>query len=556
MNTLVLDPPDGCGVGPPKSIEMHLVVRDPETVSELWRQCDDESRNSYALSALRLGVLALRQASGIVDVSAIRGEGERLVSSVRELLSERSSQLLTGLSAALRQYFDPNDGQLPQRLERLVKREGELESMLVRHLSSDGSTIARTLAAHMGEQSPLLRMLSPNQSDGILKALTDVVTDALHQQRQHVMGQFSLDQADSALSRLVKLITDSNGKFRSELANDVTKVCVEFSLDNPDGALTRLVGQVEKAQRSIVEQFSLDNENSALRRMSSLLESTSAAVRANLTLDDEKSPLACLRRELMHVLGEQNKTASALQNEIRSTLETFRVRRDEASRSTVHGGDFEQAVGSVLGHEVARTGDVFEHVGNNAGSKSRCKTGDYAITLGPESPAPDARIVFEAKADKSYTLGKALLELQEARENRLAQVGVFVFSADAAPEGLDPLSRFGSDIVVTWDRDDPSTDVYLKGALSVARALVVRNERALTKTSADVSEIESAVGRIAGHAKTLHEITTYASTVKNSGQKILEKTERVREDLEAQIERLLDHVGRLKSELRTKGEAA
>jgi len=157
--------------------------------------------------------------------------------------------------------------------------------------------------------------------------------------------------------------------------------------------------------------------------------------------------------------------------------------------------------------------------------------------------------VLEAKSDKSYTLVSALEEIREARENRDAEVGIFVFSSASAPVGLEPLSRYGNDIVVLWDQDDRSSDVFLAGALSVAKALAVRQVRAATKTAADFTEIESAISRIANDAKMLQDIGTHATTVKNSGQKILEKTDKVREDLEKQIERLLEHIGRLKSDV-------
>jgi hypothetical protein len=506
----------------PRLIHLDLDVRDPETILELSRHPESDARISYALAALRLGSLALRQASGVIDSSTVRMEGERLVATVRELLTERSNVMLSGLSASLKQYFDPSDGQLPQRLDRLLKRDGELESMLGRHLNGEGSTLARTLAQHIGEQSPLLRILSPKQSDGILKALTDVLTQSLHQQREQVIGQFSLDKPDSALSRLIGQITDANGRFRSDLAADLTKVCAEFSLDN---------------------------DEAALRRMCKLMETTNATVKANLTLDDESSPLACLRRELMQLLGDQNKTSVAFQTEIRTTLEAFKTRRDDAAKSTLHGGDFENAVGMVLTQESQRIGDIIEHVGHTAGTKSRCKTGDYVVTLGPDSAAPGSRFVCEAKSDKSYTLASALAEIAGARENRDAEVGIFVFSTLSAPSGLEPLTRYGNDIVVLWDQDDPATDVFLYGAMSVAKALAVRQERAANKTAADFTEIESAVSRIANDAKLLQDISTHATTVKNSGQKILEKTDKVREDLEKQIDLLQDHLGRLKADV-------
>jgi hypothetical protein len=51
----------------PPEINLSLIVRDPETIVELWQRHEGEKRDTFALSALRLGVLALRQASGAVD---------------------------------------------------------------------------------------------------------------------------------------------------------------------------------------------------------------------------------------------------------------------------------------------------------------------------------------------------------------------------------------------------------------------------------------------------------------------------------------------------------
>src|SRR5438093_13140208 len=193
MTTAACENTIGFPMDLPRELELALTVRDPETVVELWRRADGEPRDTFALSALRLGVLALRQAAGAVDSATVRHEGERLVSAVRELLTERSNQMMERLASSLKQYFDPTDGQLPQRLDRLVKRDGELETVLARHIGDNGSTLARTLAQHVGESSPLIKMLSPDQADGVIAALTETIQQALGQQRDHVLQQFSLD---------------------------------------------------------------------------------------------------------------------------------------------------------------------------------------------------------------------------------------------------------------------------------------------------------------------------------------------------------------------------
>src|SRR5262249_3717548 len=149
-------------------LNLSLELNDPEVVKELSRFDEGPDRDDYAASALRLGVLALRQARGELDAEAIRHEGERLVSQVKQALQAHASDVTGEIASALRQYLDPSTGVLPQRLERLIKTEGELDSVLTRHLGGNGS-LARTLAEHVGERSPLIRKLSPDDAAGFLQ---------------------------------------------------------------------------------------------------------------------------------------------------------------------------------------------------------------------------------------------------------------------------------------------------------------------------------------------------------------------------------------------------
>ncbi|MEI7687154.1 MAG: hypothetical protein WCL32_19215, partial [Planctomycetota bacterium] len=426
---------------------------------------------------MRIGVLALRQASGVLDANTVRLEGERMISSVRELLVEKTNSFSTTISTTLKSYLDPSEGHLQQRLDRLIKKDGELHGLLSQHLNGDESVIARTLTKHIGKESPLLRLLSPEESQGIIATLSNAVKETLHSQKEHVLRQFSLDDKESPLSRLVAELTGINGRLREDLAQDVEKLQKEFSLDNESGALSRLVGRVEKAQLTISEQFSLDNKESAISKLTGLMQTANATINSSLTLDDEKSPLFRLRRELTDIIEKLAKSSSDFHGEVKVTLESFKVRKEEAARSTRHGGEFEEAVGSLLEADAQKAGDIVEATGNTTGAIGYCKVGDHVITLGAESAAPGAKIVVESKEDRSYDLAAALVEIEQARKNRESQVGVFVFSKATAPPNLEPFSRHGKLIVVVWDRDDPSTDIFLRVGVSVAKALVVR-ERA------------------------------------------------------------------------------
>lgn len=501
------------------ALGLSVLVTDPEVIAELARHPEGAAREQYALSALRLGVLALRQASGSIDAARIRSESERLVADVRTLMSDEATALTNKLNGAMVQYFDPQTGDLPQRLDRLVRKDGDIDMVLRRHLDGEASSMARTLVDYVGATSPIFKHLSSEQSDGFLAMLQQAIDESLHTTRDHILQQFSLDDKTSALSRLVTEITDSNGRLCADLEADIEMVRKEFSLDEPEGALSRLVKRVDD---------------------------TTAQVRGSLTLDNEASPLAVLRRELLGVIQNLNDANVAFHGEVRRTLEVLQARRTEAAQSTRHGLEFEDAVGEILTQQTHNSGDILECVSQSAGRISRCKVGDFVLTLGPESVASGACIVLEAKEDRSYDLRRMIDELAQARENRAAQVGIAVLSKATVPEGIDPLTRIGSDIIVVWDRDDTASDVLFAAALSLARALVVRERSQQERVQAEFTTIEDGVRRIAKAAESLDEIMTFSETIRSNGTKIRERAERLRDEIDKQLAVVRQNVDGLK----------
>ena len=532
-------------VSSPHAVRVDLTVIDPEVVAELERRPEGNERNEFALHALRIGVLSLRHAAGAVDVDSIRRAGEQIVTSVREVFLEHANRVNDDLGRVVADYFDPKSGSLPQRIEQLVKGDGDLERALARHLDGDRSTLHKTLEGLVGPQSSLHKLLSPEQAGGVVVSMKSAVDELLKKQRDEVLRQFSLDAKDSALSRLLSEVATANGKLRGELAQDVDKVVREFSLDNDQGALARLVGRVEKAQKTVVEQLSLDHAGSALQRMSTMIEKTGKTIERSLTLDVDTSPLARLKRELVEITKGIEQSQSKFQAEMREVVATLQTRRAEAEKSPKHGHTFEDAMEEFLAIEARRAGDLYDRVGKRPGP-SGSKKGDHLIALGPESAAPGARIVIESKAQKNYTELGAIEELADARENREAQLGIFVFKRSSAPAGIDGFRRVGDDILAVWDPEDPATDVYLRAALSVARALVVREHSADAQSEANLRAIERAVREIEGQVKSLDAILKAARVVEQKGSAIQDSAGTMREALVEQIEALYANLGALR----------
>jgi hypothetical protein len=531
----------------PETLELQLTVVDRDTIEELLSYPCGEGRELVALNALRIGVLALKQARGRIDADLIQRETQRMLAGMESQLSAHASQIQEKLAGSLKEYFDPESGRFPERVQQLVKQDGELEQLLRRQIGGDDSQLCKTLLAHFGQQSPLMKLLNPSESEGLLAALGQTLESQLTAQRNHVLREFSLDNKEGALARMIGELTTNHGQLTEALQKKIDTVVAEFSLDKEDSALSRLVSNVDRAQRTITREFSLDDDSSALSRLATMLQNTRTAIDGNLTLDGESSSLARLRRELLSILQAHTETNSAFQEEVKVALGKMIARREESQRSTQHGLAFEDAVCGYLEYHAQQTGDIATRTGATTGLIKNCKKGDCVVELNPDSAAPGAKVVIEAKEKAGYTLTEARAEIETARQNREAQVGLFVFSKKTAVCGFDDVFRSGNDVFVVWDPEDSETNLHLKIALTLARALCIRVEQQNESQAADFAAITEAILEIEKQSQSLAEVTRSAETIKSGAEKVLDRVRITRKSLERQVEILQARVGDLKA---------
>ncbi len=499
--------------------ELTLRVSDSEVLDALSERQDGEERHEFALSALKIGAIALRQAQGKIDAERIRQEGDRFINNMKHYLDEHRNGVTDQISKTLWDYFDPQSGRFNERVKRLVENDGELESVIRRQISGDGSELVRTLTAYVGTDSRLMRTLDPNATDGLITQLTETTEATLTEQRERILSEFSLDNREGALNRLVLELNEKHGEVSDALKEKIDEVASDFSLDNEDSALSRLIGHVERAQKQISSEFSLDEESSALARM---------------------------QKKLLETLEDQQKSNASFQEEVKVALAEMTARKRESERSTQHGFDFEDNIFDFVNKRSQRAGDVATHTGKTSGRISRKLVGDIVIELGDEHAAAGSRIVIEAKEDSSYTLAKARDELETARKNRDAEIGLFVFSSSHAPNGLDMFNRFGNDIVVVWDAEDPATDVALDAGISVAKALCTRARSHSEQVGADIKAVEQAILTVEKQVEGFAEITRLTTTIKNNSENVLKRARIMNESIEKQIEILNEKVGSLR----------
>src|ERR1044072_2967225 len=89
----VLEQAEGSNGELPYSLVLELTIDDPDTVAELYRHAEGEEREQFALKALRIGVLALRQARGQIDAEVVRRESARLLGAIPSRVGEHSNSV-------------------------------------------------------------------------------------------------------------------------------------------------------------------------------------------------------------------------------------------------------------------------------------------------------------------------------------------------------------------------------------------------------------------------------------------------------------------------------
>lgn len=504
----------GLEVGIDRSIELQLSISDPDVVAELMRVSEDE-RPKLALAAMRVGVLAMRNARGTIDVTAIRDEGRALMERLDQAVKAHQQDLENRLGHTLDKYLDPKQGTFSQKAEGLFGDSGALVAKLQEHISGENSHLARTLAKQIGDDSAFLRHFSPNEKKGVISTIEAAVSELLEEQKRVVLDEFDLGKDDSAINRLLR--------------------------------------GVQKLNSEVTEHFSLEDEKSALSKLRAMLEETKSQIHKDLSLDEEKSSISRLNRELQERIKKLADEQTKFQAQVNETLQSAFARKAERDKSTLGGDDFEREAFDHVRELVAGPGDAFDEVGTKVGKLSGSKVGDAVLSLGEESIAPGARIVFEFKQDASYDQRKAREELDIAMTNREASVGVFVMSRPTALASRNaasweaPLVRFGHQILVTWHPEDDDSHAFLAAACSLARALVLR-EQASAESQVEWGTVDAALLEIDKQIDRFEGISTQCNTIRRAADKIEEELRKLGKKLRLSAERLAEQVDALRGE--------
>jgi hypothetical protein len=102
-------------------------------------------------------------------------------------------------------------------------------------------------------------------------------------------------------------------------------------------------------------------------------------------------------------------------------------------------------------------------------------------------------------------------------------------------------------VFFVWDASDPSTDIYLSAAISVAKAILFRQRLIENKSDGDIQGIERAVNILEKQLKGLDDMETWTSTVQSNSGKSLKEIAKIRNCADEQIQELRNCLEALKA---------
>jgi len=277
--------------------------------------------------------------------------------------------------------------------------------------------------------------------------------------------------------------------------------------------------QLTDTTQGIIDQFSLDKPESGMTRIKKLFEDSVAEVKS------------------------ANESFFA---ELREHLNIQKAVTEESEKGTQKGRDFE----SVLYEKVALLGqqlqDSTENVTGVVGNVPRSKVGDYIVALGETSGAPGKRIVIEAKMGQSYKMKDAISELSEAKENRKAECGIFVFAKGYQPIEMGDFKIDGNDFYCTVDEKSLGDGVpmlFLEASYKIARVQIISQKRKETIGGIDPEKIKENIQLMLKQTELISDLITKARTIKNNSEIIETTIKSIKENLDAHIQTTLDLIG-------------
>jgi hypothetical protein len=377
-----------------------------------------------------------------------------------------------------------------------------------------------------------IQSASPTLDTQIVQAKFAEVESRMKEQ----MGEFQKKVADD----LLRYFAETDGVVPRSIdgvfgeTGAVTRTLQAF-FDPAEGKLSRLMQAQIGPQSSFGKALDPQNKQGIIAlietRVQELVEAKLDEVLQEFSLDEDGSAMCRLKGMLSDFFGQLNQS-----------LGIKAATAEEAERGHVKGIVFEEDLYAVFAEVGNQLGDETELVRGTVGAVSRCKKGDFTARLGDTSGAPGVRIVVEVK-DQPIRLRDAIEELQEAKTNREAVCGIFVFARGTEPAEVGDFRRIGEDFYVTVYKDDLAAGkplMFLDSAYKIARALAVAATRKEEAGELDLQLIQDQIDALAAWSDRIADMATKARTIQSSGKLIEQCANELKQDLEARLANVMN----------------
>jgi hypothetical protein len=204
-------------------LRLELDVRDP-TVIKYLEPFDALPRQDKALEALRVGVIAIQSASPTLDTKVVEDKFRQVEKTIGDCITSFQTETTTKLE----EYFKAGSGSVPRSLDGLFGEKGTITQLFKQYFGADEGKVLRLLQDQVGPTSQFSKSLDPNNKQGVISRIEEVVKVNLQQKSEEIVKQFSLDKEDSALSRMNVLIMEkieevktANARFFADLKETI-----------------------------------------------------------------------------------------------------------------------------------------------------------------------------------------------------------------------------------------------------------------------------------------------------------------------------------------------
>jgi len=477
-------------------VAVDLRDRRPDSLA-LFDDLDPTVREQLAHDAWAIGLRALANAHAAAQESKLKDVGAALLGDIDRQLKLYVEQQQQTIGAVLARFFDPNDGQVTLRLSAFVDDHGVLARLLEKYLGPQNSVLAEALAKQVGETSPLFKKLSPTESTGLVKVLEAQLRAVMGEGHAELVRALDPLAEDGAVARFLKSLREELKDADEDRQKQLSAAVAALDANDESSLLSRLVRETHRAREDVL---------------------------AAVNPDAPSSPMALLKASLTRLLQEQSTVQLALakrqeerqlqfEKEVREALVRIETKRTQ-DQKTIRGGlDFEDAVVAFVRAATQGAPCVFEATGATTGV-GRSKKGDAIVRFTAESAFAGAGVVFEAKRDAGCSVQKALDELDAARKNRSAAAGVFVMARSHASDVFPRFARYGNNVIVVWDDQDPTTDVYLHAAILLGIGLITRTQAA--GDAGDIAALRDIEVRVESELSRLERMEKHSDVIRRN----------------------------------------